>query len=330
MTGQKAPPICLLYARATTPSNSLVARQFWKAWEKLQEGPGGDAGLREAIIEACTVRSYVVDPEGGERAVVSNVCGLEATKLLCSKPGWLSLPQASDAVRRLIELECNLALLNALSSGPGGSGDEVALRCARVADVCEAAGFNGTETAAQVHSLLFETRLKAGSYLACLDCCMDERNDDFARRKGMCSRLAVSMVSSGKLSALVEMPMVVMTGAEGEACDAFALAVSALVSHGYGDEAAALAGSKGEWRVAAVCAKSDVGKVACLSMVKKGERRWIVKEDGEGDRVDRFRTVADIVKETQGDEAWADWTQGRKWMEAEDYGRVVYGDDATR
>ena len=44
----------------------------------------------------------------------------------------------------------------------------------------------------------------------------------------------------------------------------------------------------------------------------------------------RFRTVADIVKETQGREEWAQWTEGCKWIEAEDYGRVVYGDDATR
>ena len=264
-------------------------KKFWRAWEELQAGEGGEQGLREAVIEACPVRSYIVDSEDRERAVVSHVCNLEVSRLLSRKPGWLSLPQAADVVRRLIELECNLALLNTLSSGSGGASEEVAERCAHIAGVCDAANFNGTDTAAQVHSLLFETRLKAGDYSACLECCMDKRNQDFGRRKGMCSRLAVSMVSAGKLSYLIEMPMVVMTGAEGEACDSFVLAVSSLVSHGYGDEAAALAGGKGEWRVAAVCAKSDVGKVACLSMVKKGERRWIVKDerDGDGDRVDR-------------------------------------------
>ncbi|GMH69040.1 hypothetical protein TrST_g3214 [Triparma strigata] len=313
--------------------DGISFKKFWKGWEGLMTVDSVDISkLAEMTVEVCKVKSYVARDDGTPRNVVEEICKIEASQLVTSKAGWETLPKAHEMVEVLIELECNLSLLNAFSNSSARyPSSETVERCDRIIAICDGANLNKTQTVAQVHSLKFAELLKEKDWERAHAVCMDKRNVEFERRKGMMRRLAVNMVEEGKLEALCSsIPLVVMTGGGAdETCDTLTLMVSALTGHGYGDEAATLAGSKGEWRVAAVCAKSDEGKVACLSMVKEGEKQWIVKE-GEEDRIDRFRTMKDIVKESMGEEKWPEWKEGGKWREAEDYGRIVHGDDVVR
>ncbi|GMH85365.1 hypothetical protein TL16_g10207 [Triparma laevis f. inornata] len=308
-------------------------KKFWREWEKLPEADanGNEVQvLARGVMEMCKVKTYVTNSDGTPRSVVQSICAIEASQLITSKSNWSSLPQAPSIISSLIELECNLSLLNALSTSDQNN-SQIISRCDRIITICCESNFQNGSTVAQVHSLKFASLLKHQDWERAHSVCMDVRNVDFERRKSMMRRLAIKMVESGNLESLCSsIPLIVMTGSEdSEACDTLTLMVTALTGQGYGDEAATLAGSKGEWRVAAVCAKSDEGKVACLSMVKEGEKQWIVKEGGE-ERGERFRTMKDIVKESMGGEKWGEWKEEGKWREAEDYGRIVYGDDAVR
>ena len=139
---------------------------------------------------------------------------LEASILITDRAGWQSLPQANEMVATLIELECNLSLLNAISNSSATfPPSSIVERCDRCIEICDAAKLGATSTITQVHSLKFATQLQAKDYSACHLTCLDKRNQDFERRKGMMSRLAVKMTEDGKLEALCSsIPMIVMTG----------------------------------------------------------------------------------------------------------------------